>query len=130
MKSNLSITSTELLSSELQLYKNVGGCSVVDCTPVELRYKPELLPEISHNSGVNIICGCGHYVDQFMPADVKLMSKEEIASIIVQDVTEGIKGTGFRCGVIGEIGCSTPLTDAEVRSLQAAAIAQHATGST
>jgi len=110
------------------LYKNVGGVSVVDCTPTELRYKPELLPEISKNSNVNIISGCGYYVDQFMSADTKLMSKEEMASTIIQEVTEGIKGTGFRCGVIGEIGCSAPLTDAEMRSLQAAAMAQRVTG--
>lgn len=63
-----------------------------------------------------------------MPDDVKLMSKEEIASIIIQDVTQGIKGTKVQCGVIGEIGCSAPLTDAEIRSLQAAAIAQRTTG--
>lgn len=128
VKSNLTITSAELLTAELQLYKSVGGCSLVDCTPIGIRYKTELLPELSSTSGINIISGSGYYVDQFMPDDVKLMSKEEIASIIIQDVTQGIKGTKVQCGVIGEIGCSAPLTDAEIRSLQAAAIAQRTTG--
>lgn len=77
---------------------------------------------------MNIICGSAYYVDQFIPDDVKLMSKEEMAAIIIQEVTEGIKGTNVRCGVIGEVGCSAPLTDAEIRSLQAAATAQHVTG--
>lgn len=128
VKSNLTITSAELLNSELQLYKDAGGCSLVDCTPSVSHYKPELLPELSSMSNVNIISGCGYYVDQFMPADVKLMSKEEMASNIIEEVTQGIRGTNIRCGVIGEIGCSAPLTDAEIRSLQAAAIAQRTTG--
>ena len=130
VKNNLNITSVELLNNELQLYKDVGGCSLVDCTSIGIRYKPELLPELSSTANINIICGGGYYVDQFMPADVKLMSKEEMASTIIEEVTQGIKGTSFRCGIIGEIGCSAPLTDAETRSLQAAAIAQRRTGST
>ena len=128
VKNNLVITSTDLLSEELQLYKSVGGNSVVDCTSIGIRYKPELLPELSATSGVHIICGSAYYVDQFMPSDVKLMSMEEIASVIIQEVTQGIKGTEVRCGVIGEVGCSAPLTDTEIRSLQAAAVAQRATG--
>ena len=128
MKSNLVITSTELLNGELQLFKSVGGSAVVDCTSIGIRYKPELLPELSATSGVHIISGSAYYVDQFMPSDAKLMSKEEMASVIIQEVTQGIKGTKVRCGVIGEVGCSAPLTDAEIRSLQAAAIAQCATG--
>ena len=128
MKSNLTITSTELLNTELQLYKNAGGCSLVDCTSIGIRYKPELLPELSSTSGVNIICGTTYYVDQFMPEDAKLMTKEEMASVYIKEVTQGIEGTNVRCGIIGEIGCSAPLTDAEIRSLQAAAIAQRSTG--
>ena len=128
MKSNLTITSTELLNTELQLYKNAGGCSLVDCTSIGIRYKPELLPGLSSTSGVNIICGTAYYVDQFMPEDAKLMTKEEMASVYIKEVTQGIEGTNVRCGIIGEIGCSAPLTDTEIRSLQAAAIAQRSTG--
>ena len=128
MKSNLTITSTELLNTELQLYKNAGGCSLVDCTSIGIRYKPELLPELSSTSGVNIICGTAYYVDQFIPEDAKLMTKEEMASVYIKEVIQGIEGTDVRCGIIGEIGCSAPLTDAEIRSLQAAAIAQRRTG--
>ena len=51
-----------------------------------------------------------------------------VASTIVQEVTQGIKGTKVWCGVIGEVGCSAPMTDAEIRSLQAAAIARRVIG--
>ncbi len=43
----------------------------------------------------------------------------------------GIGGEGgVRCGLIGEVGCSHPLTPHETRSLQAAAAAQQITGET
>ena len=48
---------------------------------------------------------------------------------LVCEVMEGIGGVGgVRCGLIGEVGCSHPLTHHETRSLQAAAAAQQITG--
>jgi len=47
---------------------------------------------------------------------------------IVRDLVEGADGTGIRAGIIGEVGCSTPLTDLERKVLRASAAAQRATG--
>ncbi len=48
---------------------------------------------------------------------------------LVGEVMTGIGGEGgVRCGLIGEVGCSHPLTHHEIRSLQAAAAAQKITG--
>ena len=47
---------------------------------------------------------------------------------LIGEITDGIGGGGVRCGLIGEVGCSSPLTDSERKSLQAAAIAQQRTG--
>ena len=47
---------------------------------------------------------------------------------MVREVSEGVEGTGVRCGVIGEVGVSYPMTDFEKRSLQASAKAQQITG--
>ena len=43
---------------------------------------------------------------------------------MVKELTEGVGDTTIKCGVIGEIGCSWPLTPAEKKSLLAAAAAQ------
>ena len=52
-----------------------------------------------------------------------------MADLMVHEIVEGVEGSGgVRCGVIGEVGCSWPLTDCERKSLQAAAIAQKKTG--
>ena len=43
-------------------------------------------------------------------------------------VREGVEGTGVKCGVIGEVGVSYPMTDFEKKSLAASAKAQQITG--
>ena len=53
----------------------------------------------------------------------------QMADVMVREIVEGVEGSGgVRCGVIGEVGCSWPLTESERRSLEAAAIAQRETG--
>ena len=52
----------------------------------------------------------------------------QMADFMVGEVVKGVGGSGVRCGIIGEIGCSWPLGDTERRSLQAAALAQKETG--
>ena len=47
---------------------------------------------------------------------------------MVKELTEGVDGTSIKCGVIGEICCSWPLTPAEKNSLLAGAMAQSQTG--
>ena len=39
-----------------------------------------MLPEISRESGVNIIVGTGYYVDATLPDEVKSMSIEQVKS--------------------------------------------------
>ena len=50
------------------------------------------------------------------------------AEFLIKEIVDGIGETGVRCGLIGEMGCSSPLTDNEKKSLKAAALAQKRTG--
>jgi predicted metal-dependent phosphotriesterase family hydrolase len=87
---NLLITRQEDVISELKCYKEAGGTTLCDVTPIGMRYNEwregkgkwwklcfifrcnsELLPEISMKSGVNIILGTAYYVDAFIPGEVK-----------------------------------------------------------
>ena len=83
---------------------------------------------MSRESSVKIIAGTGYYVDASLSEEVKMMSEDEMVDIMVKEIMEGIGDTGMRCGIIGEIGCSWPLTSFERRSLRAAARAQTQTG--
>ena len=106
----------------------VGGRSVVELTVSGISPNPEGLQRISLASGVNIIAGCGFYVEAFRDDDHLLSSTDELAERMIVDVRNGIGGSDIRAGLIGEIGISDDWTETEQRALCAAAIAQHETG--
>ena len=113
---------------ETMLYKQFGGGSLVDATSIGIARDPIGLVRISRHTGVNIVMGAAHYVYHAHPDDMDSRSEDEIFERIVLDVTEGADGTDVKSGIIGEVGCSWPLTDNERKVLRAAARAQRVTG--
>jgi phosphotriesterase-related protein len=118
----------ELAIEELRRFKEAGGGTVVDATNPDLARDPAALARIAHAVGVHIVMGAGHYIDTAQPLDMDQRSEEDLMHEIIADVTEGCDGTTIKAGIIGEIGCSAPMTANERRSLRAAARAQRATG--
>ena len=127
-RENSRLLDVETAIDEANLYKQFGGASLVDATSVGIARDPLGLARISRATGVNVIMGAAFYVNDAHPPYVAERSVEQLAEQIIRDVTEGVDGTGIRSGVIGEVGCSWPLTDDERKVLTAAAIAQRATG--
>ena len=78
MKKNLVLDSIPDAVSELKLFDQAGGGTTCDVTITGIRNMPEALPQISRESGVNIITGTGYYLDSFLPEDVKLLSTHEV----------------------------------------------------
>ena len=118
----------ETAIKEASRYQRAGGVSLVDATSVGIGRDPLGLARIARATGLNVIMGSGYYVDDFHPQDMGAKSEDDIVEEIVGDLTEGVGDTGIKAGVIGEIGCSWPLTDNERKSLMAAARAQRLTG--
>jgi phosphotriesterase-related protein len=58
------------------------------------------------------------------------LAESQLAQQIIDDLTKGVGDTGIKAGIIGEIGCTWPLTDNERKVLRAAAAAQQETGAT
>ena len=73
--------------------------------------------ELSEETEVNIICGTGFYVDHVHPHFVDSFSVDQLADYMVNEITIGILDTDLKAGVIGEIGCSFPLTPNEIKVL-------------
>ena len=113
---------------EVMLYKQYGGGSLVDATSIGIARDPVGLARIARATGVNVIMGASHYVAQAHPPDMDDRAEDDIFAKIVEDVTEGVDGTGIRSGIIGEVGCTWPLTDNERKVLRASGRAQLATG--
>ena len=125
---NLRLSNVELAIAELLRFKEEGGGTVVDMGNIGLRRDPEGLARISRATGVNIVMGAGYYVGPSHPPELAGKTVDEIAEEIVHEFTVGVGDTGIRAGVLGEIGCSYPLKDTEVKVLCAVARAQETTG--
>src|SRR4030095_13015279 len=106
-----------------------GGKSLVDCTNIGLGRNPLALRRIAEATNVNIIMGSGWYRERVYPDYIKELGPDQLADIIVRDITEGADGTDVRAGMIGEIGTERHwITPAQERVFRAAARAQKRTG--
>lgn len=121
-----------LACSELGALRAAGGSTLVDLTLDEIGRDPVALRRVSQATGISIVMGCGHYRDPYLDRDwFDRTAADAIADEMVRDITEGVRGTGIRAGVIGEIGADRAyISAAEERSFRAAARAHLRTGLT
>ncbi|MCE2529588.1 MAG: hypothetical protein J4G11_06930 [Acidimicrobiia bacterium] len=128
-RDNLVVDEPHVLAEELKRYRDAGGDSIVDATPPGLGRDARVLEWLAAESGVNIVAGCGFYVEVTHPARLHGWSVEDIAGEMIRDLTEGMDGTGIKAGVIGELGVTRyPMGPAERKVFQAAALAQQEVG--
>lgn len=114
---------------EATLFKLEGGGTIVDQTNHGLGRDPRALARISRATGIHVVMGSGYYADSPSTHDhVAALGEEVIAEEIVNDFTRGVGDTSVRSGIIGELGCSWPLTPNESKGLRAGAMAQSLTG--
>lgn len=125
---NLRLDDIDTAIAEIGLYKRHGGGAIVEASSIGLSRNPEGLVRVSQATGVHIIMGSSYYVKEAHPPDMDDISEDAIFEEIVRDITVGVGSTGIRAGIIGEVGCSYPLSDNERKVLRASARAQRATG--
>ncbi|XP_072524787.1 N-acetyltaurine hydrolase [Salminus brasiliensis] len=119
---------TEAVREELVNYKKAGGGTIVENTTTGITRNLPVLRQLSKDTKVHIVAGAGYYVDATHSAETRKMTVEKLTDIIVSEVLHGADGTDIRCGVIGEIGTSWPITESEKKVLCAAARAQRQLG--
>jgi predicted metal-dependent phosphotriesterase family hydrolase len=113
-----------LARRELALLREAGGSTLVDLTLDEIGRDPAALRRVAEATGVTVIMGCGHYRDPYLDRDW-------FDRHAVDAIAEGVRGTGIRAGIIGEIGADKwYISAAEERSFRAAARAHGRTGLT
>ena len=118
-----------IATDELKLFKAAGGGTICDPTNIGLKRDPEALARVSAASGVNIVMGAGWYREIVYPDYIASTSTEELARLLVDEVLNGVGGTGIRPGFIGEIGTERGhITPAVERVFRAAGRAHVRTG--
>ena len=127
-RDNLLLVDEETAIEEASLYKRAGGGAIVDATTYGIGRDPLGLARIARATGLHIVMGAGFYVDAVHPQWIDDMTESNLTRRIVDEITIGVGDTGVKAGIIGEIGCSWPLTPNERKVLRATARAQSETG--
>ncbi len=128
VRDNLRLTDEATAIAELARFAAVGGGAIADPTTDGFGRDPEALARISRATGVHIVMGSGYYVHGSHPDWIEGASEAAIVDAIVGDLADGLGSERIRSGMIGEIGCSWPLTPRERRVLRAAGLAQRVSG--
>jgi phosphotriesterase-related protein len=124
---NLVMPDEQVLIKEIMFYKMAGGDTIVDLTGSSSMGRDPLgLVRIARATGVNIIVGTGIYEVYTGYEDHR--TEEDLTEEMVREITVGIGDTGVRAGIIGEIGCSWPLSENQRKVLRVCARAQKRTG--
>ena len=113
---------------ELRKAAEAGIDTLVELTTEAIGRNPERMVEVSRYTGVNVISGTGWYLRHHQRPWTIEAKREELAEIMIRELTVGIGDTGIRTGVIGEIGLFEPAHPDELKVLEAAVLAQQATG--
>lgn len=113
-----------------------GLRSVVDCTPRRFGEELAEMAELSRETGMNVIVSTGCMKEQYYHHSRGNMSSfwayqltpDQIAEVMVRDLTEGIHGTEYRAGIIKVGTTKQRITGPEERVLRGAARAHLQTG--
>lgn len=90
----------DYLVNEYQYFKNLGGKSVVDPSPIGGRGKMSDLIEFSEKTGLNVICATGFYTATSRSKEYLGLDEDGLYRIMKKEVAEGIDGTDVRPGII------------------------------
>ncbi|MEX6688509.1 twin-arginine translocation signal domain-containing protein [Danxiaibacter flavus] len=113
--------------------KKLGCTTFIDCSPAYLGRDVQLFKRLSKASGLNIITNTGYYGavnEKFLPKHVYTETSEQIAARWISEWKNGIDGTDIRPGFMKTSVDKAPLTPAQRKIIDAAAITHLATGLT
>jgi phosphotriesterase-related protein len=127
-RSQMVLNLKDVAIAEMEAMRDLGGNSVVELTCGGIRPDPKGLRDISLGTGVNIVMGCGYYVEEYQDPANRERTPDDFAREMIAQVMEGAWGTDVRAGVIGEIGTQNPWTELEKRVMRGAVMAQLETG--
>ncbi len=127
-RDNCLLLDVNLAVGELGRFTELGGDTVVDPTNLGIGRDPLALQRIARRTKLNVVMGSGFYLEPSHPDWFTRMDLDEATSFIVEDVGGGPGRREVMAGIIGEIGVSKFFTQAEQKSLRAAARASRLTG--
>lgn len=120
-------TYSETVKEFKKLYQK-GVRNIVDVTNSGMGRNIGYVKRVSQETGINILVATGYYQELFLPNWVYMDSVEQLAERMISEIIVGIKETGVKASVMGEIATSEgKWTQAEKKVFDTAIIAHKET---
>ncbi|XP_035787542.1 phosphotriesterase-related protein-like [Anopheles albimanus] len=122
----------EAVTKDVVAYRGFGGGAIVENTSHGLGRNLRLMYDVSREANVHVIAGTGHYIHAMQSPATHAMSVEQLTDLYTKELLFGVEVDGvpepIRCGFIGEVGSSWPITPFERSAIQATAEVQAVIG--
>jgi predicted metal-dependent phosphotriesterase family hydrolase len=115
----------------LSQLKALGVRAIADCTTAFFGRHPELLKRISEESGLLLLTNTGYYgarKNRYVPAHAFQETAEQVAARWIHEWKDSIDETGIRPGFIKIAVEEEPLSEMEIKLVQAAILTHQQTG--
>jgi phosphotriesterase-related protein len=110
-----------LMAPEVQKAQALGVTAMVDCTPVGVGRRVDILKAMSEATGMPLIAPTGIYREPWVPAWAQAASEAEIADWMLGELQGEIEGSGVQAAWIKLSVGDDGITDCEAKILRAAA---------
>ncbi len=103
-----------------------GVRTIIDVSTFDLGRDVQLIREVAEESGMQVVVATGNHLA--VPRPFGDVSPDAIAPLYIQEIEEGIEGTGIKAGIIKVASDRGGITPPQEVVLRAAARTQKATG--
>jgi len=117
-----------LMAPELQRAREAGVTALVECTPMGVGRRVDIVQAVSESAGFPVIVATGLYREPWIPLWAHKASQVEIQDWMIAELTERINESGVKAGWIKLSAGDNGLTPTETKILQAATQASIQTG--
>jgi phosphotriesterase-related protein len=108
-----SMRDLDVMAEEMRAAKAEGVACLVDGGHPDMGRDLEFLKQLSMQSGMPIVAGCGYYTQPFYPAEIATLTEEQLTQDLVR------QARSQPVGAFGEIGSWDEITDLERKVFRA-----------
>jgi phosphotriesterase-related protein len=110
-----------LMAPEVEKAQALGVTAMVDCTPVGVGRRVDVLKAVTEATGMPLVAPTGIYREPKVPAWAQAASEDELADWMLGELQGEIEGSGVQAGWIKLSVGDDGITDCEAKILRAAA---------
>ena len=108
---------------EIQKAKRAGVSALVECTPVGVGRRVDIVKTLSEATNFPVVVATGIYREPWVPAWAQEATQGKLESWMISELLTGIENTGVQAGFIKLSAGDDGITEGETKILRAAASA-------